>query len=58
MKDAESTAAPNVIIDAVFPKHIRQREDFAEIREAVRKYKITELYLTQKYSRKQVGYAD
>ena len=27
------------------------------IREAVRKYRITELYLTQKYKRKQVGYA-
>lgn len=58
MKGAESTAAPNTIIDEVFPKRITQREDFAEIREAVRKYKITELYLTQKYSRKQVGYAD
>lgn len=57
MKGAENTAAPNMIVDEVFPKHIRQREDFAEIREAVRKYKITELYLTQKYNRKQVGYA-
>lgn len=55
MKDAENTAAPNMIVD-FFPKHIRQREDFAEIREAVRKYRITELYLTQKYNRKQVGY--
>lgn len=55
MKDAENTAAPNMIVDE-FPKHIRQREDFAEIREAVRKYRITELYLTQKYNRKQVGY--
>lgn len=58
MKGAESTAAPNTIIDEVFPKRITQREDFAEIREAVRKYRITELYLTQKYSRKQVGHAD
>ncbi len=58
MKGAENTAAPNIIVDEFFPKHIRQREDFAEIREAVRKYRITELYLTQKYSRKQVGYAD
>lgn len=52
MKGAENTAAPNMIVDEFFPKHIRQREDFAEIREAVRKYKITELYLTQKYNRK------
>lgn len=51
MKGAENTAAPNMIVDE-FPKHIRQREDFAEIREAVRKYRITELYLTQKYNRK------
>ena len=58
MKGAESTAAPNTIIDEVFPKRITQCEDFAEIREAVRKYRITELYLTQKYSRKQVGHAD
>ena len=58
MNGAENTAAPNMIVDEVFPKRITQREDFAEIREAVRKYKITELYLTQKYSRKQVGYAD
>ena len=57
MKGAENTAAPNMIVDEFFPKHIRQREDFAEIREAVRKYRITELYLTQKYNRKQVGYA-
>ena len=57
MKDAENTIVPNVIVDEVFPKHITQREDFAEIRKAVRKYRITELYLTQKYSRKQVGYA-
>lgn len=57
MKGAENTAAPNMIVDEFSPKHIRQREDFAEIREAVRKYKITELYLTQKYNRKQVGYA-
>lgn len=56
MKGAENAAAPNMIVD-FFPKHIRQREDFAEIREAVRKYRITELYLTQKYNRKQVGYA-
>ena len=53
MKSTENTA---VLIDEVFPKHVRQREDFAEIREAVRKYRITELYLTQKYNRKQVGY--
>lgn len=46
-----------MIVDEVFPRHITQREDFAEIREAVRKYRITELHLTQKYSRKQVGYA-
>ena len=52
MKGAENTAAPNMIVDEVFPWQIRQREDFAEIREAVRKYKITELYLTQKYNRK------
>lgn len=58
MKGVENTAAPNTIIDEVFSKRITQREDFAEIREAVRKYRITELYLTQKYSRKQVGYAD
>lgn len=45
-----------MIIDEVFPRQIRQREDFAEIREAVRKYKITELLFTQKYNRKQVGY--
>ena len=57
MKDAENTIVPNMIVDEVFPKHITQREDFAEIRDAVRKYRITELYLTQKYSRKQVGYA-
>ena len=51
----QSSAAPrvrNMIVDEFFPKHIRQREDFAEIREAVRKYRITELYLTQKYNRK------
>ena len=58
MKGAENTAAPNMIVDEFFPKHIRQREDFAEIREAVRKYRSTELHLTQKYSRKQVRYAD
>lgn len=52
MKGAENTAAPNMIVDEFFPKHIRQREDFAEIREAVRKYRITELYLTQKFNRK------
>lgn len=57
MKDAENTAVPNMIVDEIFPKRVRQREDFAEIREAVRKYRITELYLTQKYNRKQVGYA-
>lgn len=57
MKDAENTTEPNMIVDEVFPRHITQREDFAEIREAVRKYRITELHLTQKYSRKQVGYA-
>nr|DAM61345.1 MAG TPA: hypothetical protein [Caudoviricetes sp.] len=56
MKDAENTIVPNMIVDEFFPKHIRQREDFAD-REAVRKYKITELYLTQKFNRKQVGYA-
>ena len=39
-------------------ERIPQREDNAEVREAVRKYKLTEMYLTQKYSRKQVGYAD
>lgn len=58
MKGAENTAAPNMIVDEFFPKRITQREDFAEIREAVRKYRIMELYLTQKNSRKQVGYAD
>ena len=58
MNSAENTTVPNAIIDEVFPKRITQREDFAEIREAVRKYRITELYLTQKYNRKQVGYAD
>lgn len=52
MKGAENTAAPNMIVDEFFSKHIRQREDFAEIREAVRKCRITELYLTQKYNRK------
>lgn len=52
MKGAENTAAPNMIVDEFFPKHIRRREDFAEIREAVRKYRITELYLTQKYNKK------
>lgn len=56
MKGAENTAAPNMIADEFFSKRITQREDFAEIREAVRKYRITELYLTQKYNRKQVGY--
>ena len=58
MNSAENTTVPNTIIDEVFPKRITQREDFAEIREAVRKYRITELHLTQKYSRKQVRYAD
>lgn len=57
MKDAENTTVLNMIVDEVFSKRITQREDFAEIREAVRKYRITELYLAQKYSRKQVGYA-
>lgn len=57
MKDAENTTVPTMIVDEFFPKHIRQREDFAEIREAVRKHRITELYLTQKYNRKQVEYA-
>ena len=52
MKGTENTAAPNMIVDEFLPKDIRQREDFAEIREAVRKYRITELYLTQKYNRK------
>lgn len=56
MKGAENTTVPTMIVDEFFPKHVRQREDFAKIREAVRKYRITELYLTQKYSRKQVGY--
>lgn len=56
MKGAENTAAPNMIVDEFFTKRIPQREDFAEIREAVRKYRITELYLTQQYNRKQVGY--
>ena len=56
MKSAENTTVPAMIVDEFFPKHIRQREDFAGIREAVRKYRITELYLTQKYNRKQVGY--
>lgn len=56
MKDAENTTVPNMIVDEVFPRHITQREDFAGIRGAVRKYRITELYLTQKYNRKQVGY--
>lgn len=57
MKSAENITVPNTIIDEVFPKRITQREGFAEIREAVRKYRITELYLTQKYKRKQVGYS-
>ena len=57
MKDAENTAVLDMLVHEFYPKHITQREDFAEIREAVRKYKITELYLAQKYSRKQVGYA-
>lgn len=57
MKSAENITVPNTIIDEVFPKRITQRESFAEIREAVRKYRITELYLTQKYKRKQVGYS-
>lgn len=57
MKAAENTDVLNTLVNEYFPKHIRQREDFAEIREAVRKYKITELYLTQKYNRKQVAYA-
>ena len=53
MKGAENTATPNMIVDEFFPKHIRQREDNPEVREAVRKYRITELYLTQKYNRKE-----
>ncbi len=57
MKDADNTAFLNMLVDELYPKRITQREDFEEIREAVRKYRITELYLTQKYSRKQVGYA-
>lgn len=58
MKSAENTAVPNMIVDEVFPRHITQREDFAEIREAVRKYRITELYLMQKYNRKKGAYAN
>lgn len=58
MKSAENTAVPNMIVDEVFPRHITQREDFAEIREAARKYKLTELYLTQKYNRKKGVYAN
>lgn len=33
MKDAENTTVPNMIVDEVFPKHITQREDFAECNE-------------------------
>ena len=33
MKGAENTAAPNMIADEVFPRHITQREDFAECNE-------------------------
>lgn len=47
MKDVENTDVPNMIVDEVFPKRITQRENFAEIREAVRKYRITEPYLAQ-----------
>nr|DAG21194.1 MAG TPA: hypothetical protein [Caudoviricetes sp.] len=52
MKDAENTAAPNMIVDEFFPKHIRQREDNPEVREKMRRRELTEQYLEQRYNRK------
>lgn len=53
MKGAENTAAPNMIVDEFFPKHIRQREDNPKVREEMRRRKLTEQYLEQRYSRKE-----
>ncbi len=52
MKGAENTAAPNMIVDEFFPKHIRQREDNPEVREKMRRRELTEQYLEQRYNRK------
>lgn len=53
MKGAENTAVPNTIIDEVFPKHIRQREDNPKVCEVMRRRKLTEQYLEQRYNRKE-----
>lgn len=52
MKGAENTAAPNMIVDEVFPWQIRQREDNPKVREEMRRRKLTEQYLKQRYNRK------
>ena len=52
MKGAENTAAPNMIVDEFFSKHIRQREDNPKVREEMRRRKLTEQYLEQRYNRK------
>ena len=52
MNGAENTAAPNMIVDEFFPKHIRQREDNPKVREEMRRRKLTEQYLKQRYNRK------
>lgn len=52
VKGAENTAAPNMIVDEVFPKHIRQREDNPKVREVMRQRELTEQYLEQRYNRK------
>lgn len=53
MKGAENTAAPNMIVDEFFPKHIRQREDNPKVREVMRQRKLTEQYLKHRYNRKE-----
>jgi hypothetical protein len=52
VKGAENTAAPNMIVDEVFPWQIRQREDNPKVREEMRRRKLTEQYLKQRYNRK------
>lgn len=52
MKSAENTTVPNMIVDEFFPKHIPQREDNPKVREEMRRRKLTEQYLGQRYNRK------
>lgn len=52
MKGAENTAAPNMIVDEVFPRRIPQREDNPKVREVMRQRELTEQYLEYRYNRK------